>query len=211
MLVDISERRQAETQQRLLLNELNHRTKNNMQMLQSLLYTAAKKTRNDEARQVLDEATGRIAAMAAAQRVLYGTTDASRFAAADFLRSVCQTFQQTLPPEVNLVYQEASGVLSNDIAMPLALILNELLTNAVKHGTTDRTKQQAVRVGLTEKDGEFEIYVEDDGAGFDLDAVRKGSSGLQLVLGLARQLQGTFQVVRKPSRAVLRFATGATS
>jgi PAS domain S-box-containing protein len=211
MLVDISERRQAETQQRLLLNELNHRTKNNMQMLQSLLYTAAKKTRNDEARQVLDEATGRIAAMAAAQRVLYGTTDASRFAAADFLRSVCQTFQQTLPPEVNLVYQEASGVLSNDIAMPLALILNELLTNAVKHGTTDRTKQQAVRVGLTEKDGEFEMYVEDDGAGFDLDAVRKGSSGLQLVLGLARQLQGTFQVVRKPSRAALRFAAGATS
>jgi len=211
MLVDISERRQAETQQRLLLNELNHRTKNNMQMLQSLLYTAAKKARSDEARQVLDEATGRVAAMAAAQRVLYGTTDATRFAATEFLHSVCQTFQQTLPPDVKIVSEEASGVLSNDIAMPLALILNELLTNAVKHGITDRTKQ-AVRIGLTEKDGEFEMYVEDDGPGFDLDTVRKGSSGLQLVLGLARQLQGTFEVVRMPSsRAVLRFSTGATS
>jgi PAS domain S-box-containing protein len=210
MLVDISERRQAETQQRLLLNELNHRTKNNMQMLQSLLYTAAKKARSDEARQVLDEATGRVAAMAAAQRVLYGTTDATRFSVTEFLHSVCQTFQQTLPPEVKIVYQEASGVLSNDIAMPLALILNELLTNAVKHGTTDRTRQ-AVRVGMTENDGEFEMYVEDDGPGFDLDNVRKGSSGLQLVLGLARQLQGTFQVVRMPSRAVLRFSKGATS
>jgi PAS domain S-box-containing protein len=210
MLVDISERRQAETQQRLLLNELNHRTKNNMQMLQSLLYTAAKKARSDEARQVLDEATGRVAAMASAQRVLYGTTDASRFAATEFLHAVCQTFQQTLPPDVNIVSEEANGVLSNDIAMPLALILNELLTNAVKHGITDRTRQ-TVRVGLTEKGGEFEMFVEDDGPGFDLDAVRKGSSGLQLVLGLARQLQGTFHVVRRPSsRAVLRFSAGAT-
>jgi PAS domain S-box-containing protein len=211
MLVDISERRQAETQQRLLLNELNHRTKNNMQMLQSLLYTAAKKARSGEARLVLDEATGRVAAMAAAQRVLYGTTDASRFAATEFLDAVCQTFQQTLPADVNIVSEEANGVLSNDIAMPLALILNELLTNAVKHGITDRTGR-SVRVGLTEKGGEFEMFVEDDGPGFDLDAVRKGSSGLQLVLGLARQLQGTFHVVRKPSsRAVLRFSTGATS
>jgi two-component sensor histidine kinase len=149
--------------------------------------------------------------MAAAQRVLYGTTDASRFAATEFLNSVCQTFQQTLPPDVRIVAQEASGALSNEIAMPLALILNELLTNAVKHGTTGRTNQ-TVRVGLTEKDGEFEMYVEDDGAGFDLDAVRNDSSGLQLVLGLARQLRGTFQVTRKPSsRAVLRFSTGPTS
>jgi PAS domain S-box-containing protein len=102
MLVDISERRQAESQQRLLLNELNHRTKNNMQMLQSLLFAAAKKTRSDEARQVLRDASGRIAAMAAAQRVLYGTPDASRFTASDFLSAVCQTIQQTLPPDVKI-------------------------------------------------------------------------------------------------------------
>jgi PAS domain S-box-containing protein len=208
MLVDISERRQAETQQRLLLNELNHRTKNNMQILQSVLFSAAKKTRSDEARQVLGEASGRISAMAAAQRVLYGTTDASHFAASEFLGAVCQTIQQTLSREVNIVCQASNGVLSNDAAMPLALILNELVTNAVKHGIKDRTKQ-TVRVGLAEQDGEFELYVEDDGDGFDLDAVRNGSSGLQLVLGLARQLQGAFEVTRIPlSRAVLRFSTG---
>jgi PAS domain S-box-containing protein len=207
MLVDISERRQAETQQRLLLNELNHRTKNNMQMLQSLLFTAAKRATSDEARQVLDDACGRVAAMAAAQRVLYGTTDASRFTVEDFLHSVCQTLQQTLPPEVKIVCQAASGVLANDVAMPLALIVNELLTNAVKHGIRDRTKD-AVRVGLVQKDDEFELYVEDDGDGFDLDSVRKSASGLQLVLGLARQLRGTVTVERRPSRALVRFSAG---
>jgi PAS domain S-box-containing protein len=208
MLVDISERRQAETQQRLLLNELNHRVKNNMQILQSLLFSSAKRARSDEARLVLDEASKRVSAMAAAQRVLYGTTDASRFAALEFLHAVCQTVQQTMPPDVKILCETGNGVLSNEVAMPLALILNELLTNAVKHGIRDRTKE-VVRVGLTQKAGEFELYVEDDGSGFDLDAVLRDSSGLQLVLGLARQLHGTLQVVRVPaSRAILRFSVG---
>jgi PAS domain S-box-containing protein len=210
MLVDISERRQAETQQRLLLDELNHRTKNNMQMLQSLLFTAGKRAKSNESRQVLHDASGRVAAMAAAQRVLYGNIDASRFGASDFLQSVCETVRQTVP-DVRIECEAASGVLANDVAMPLALILNELLTNAVKHGIKDRTRG-TVRVGLLERDGEFELSVEDDGEGFDLDAVRDGSSGLQLVLGLARQLRGTFRIERvASSRALLRFSAGRAS
>ena len=152
MLVDISERRQAETQQRLLLDELNHRTKNNMQMLQSLLFSAARTAHSEEARKVLNEASARIAAMAAAQRVLYGRSDASRFAAEEFLPAVCETIRQLLPPEARIECGVAHGVLSNDVAMPLALILNELLTNAVKHGIKDHARQ-GVRVSLTDQDG----------------------------------------------------------
>jgi PAS domain S-box-containing protein len=207
MLVDLSERKQAETQQRLLLNELNHRTKNNMQMLQSLLYTAARSARSEEARHVLDEACGRIAAMAAAQRVLYGTTDATSFSADGFLGAVVETVQQTLPAGAKIMRAPASGVLSNDIAMPLALILNELLTNAAKHGINDPATD-SIRVSLTERDGQFELNVEDDGPGFELDAVRNTSSGLRLVLGLARQLLAEFVVTKRPSRATLRFGAG---
>jgi PAS domain S-box-containing protein len=205
MLVDLSERKQAETQQRLLLNELNHRTKNNMQTLQSLLFSAARGAKSEEARRVLDEASGRIAAMAAAQRVFYGTSDASRFSVDQFLGAVIETVRQTLPAEVTIVREPASGVLPNDFAMPLALILNELLTNAAKHGTVDPAKDK-VRVRLIERAGQFELHVEDDGAGFDLDAVRDTSSGLRLVMGLARQLRAAFAVTRLPSRASLRFA-----
>jgi two-component sensor histidine kinase len=95
-------------------------------------------------------------------------------------------------------------VLSNDVAMPLALILNELLTNAVKHGIKDHARQGA-RVSLTGQDGRLALCVEDDGEGFDLEEVRKTSSGLQLVLGLARQLHGTLCVTKNPSRACLDF------
>jgi PAS domain S-box-containing protein len=207
MLVDLSERKQAETQQRLLLNELNHRTKNNMQVLQSLLFGAARSAKSEEARRVLQEASGRIAAMAAAQRVLYGTTDASQFSAEQFLGAVVETVQQTLPTDVKIVRTPASGILSNDIAMPLALILNELLTNAAKHGVNDPAND-SVRVELTERDGRFELHVEDDGTGYDLHSVRNTSSGLRLVLGLARQLHADFEVTRMPSRASLRFAAG---
>jgi two-component sensor histidine kinase len=142
--------------------------------------------------------------MAAAQRVLYGKTDTSRFAAAEFLSAVCQTVQHILPPGVTLNCHPASGVLSNDVAMPLALIVNELVTNAVKHGTKDRSPG-SVRVILSEQDGQFDLCVEDDGEGFDLESVRKRSSGLQLVLGLARQLHGTLRVTRHPSCAKLQF------
>jgi PAS domain-containing protein len=69
IVVDVSERKQAETQQRILLNELNHRVKNHMQMLQILLEAGIRRARSPEAREVLEEASGRVLAMAAAQRV----------------------------------------------------------------------------------------------------------------------------------------------
>jgi two-component sensor histidine kinase len=207
MLADISERKQAETQQRLLLDELNHRTKNNMQMLLSLLSSAGRRASSEEAKRTLDEACGRIAAMAAAQRVLYGRADTDRFGVDEFLKAVCQTMQQTLPPDVNIVCEPAEGELANDAAMPLALIVNELVTNAVKHGIKDGARD-SVRISLIESAGQLSLSIEDPGEGFDLNTVRKTSSGLQLVSGLARQLRGTFEVARNPSRACLRFPAG---
>jgi two-component sensor histidine kinase len=88
--------------------------------------------------------------------------------------------------------------------MPLALILNELLTNAAKYGCNGIGKSQ-IRVGLT-TGKESELYVEDDGPGFDLHAIKDQSSGLKLVQLLARQVRGQLEVSRRPaSRCTLRF------
>ncbi len=205
MLVDVSERKQAESQQRVLLRELNHRVKNNMQMLQSLLYSATRQTQNQEARRVLEDASNRIMAMAAAQRVLYDTTDTARFSTDKFVEAVCGTAQQMFPSNVKITCEAVSAQLENDAAMPLALILNELLTNAVKHGC-NATEENVIRVGLTNGEGAFVLSVEDDGPGFDLQTANKQSSGLKLVQLLARQLHGHFEVARKPrSRCTVRF------
>jgi PAS domain S-box-containing protein len=204
MLVDISERRQAETHQRMLLNELNHRVKNNMQTIQSLLDAAARRLRGDESRSVFEEATRRIAAMAAAQRILYGTANATRFAAQDFVSAVCKTTQETLRDKISIICEPCSGELSNDAAMPLALSLNELLTNASKHGSA-AGREAVVRVGLVNDGDSFLLYVEDEGPGFDLVAVSKRSSGLRLVQGLAGQLRGKLYVTTNPTRCSVRF------
>jgi PAS domain S-box-containing protein len=205
MLVDVSERKNAETQQRVLLNELNHRVKNNMQMLQILLEAGAQRAESSDAREVLEEASGRIMAMAAAQRVLYTTPDATRFNAHDFLNTVCETAKQTFPHEFDINYEADAVRLSNDAAMPLALIANELLTNAVKYGLNGRTAG-TIRVRLRKEDNSFMFYVEDDGPGFDLQLVQRRSSGLKLVQGLARQLGGTFEVTTTPAtRCIVRF------
>jgi PAS domain S-box-containing protein len=206
MLVDVSERKEAESHQRMMMRELNHRVKNNMQMLQSVLYTATRQTQSHEARKVLEDASNRITAMAAAQRVLYDTNDATRFDAGKFLEAVCSTAQQIFPSNIKVVREAASGQLENDAAMPLALILNELLTNAAKYGRRE-IGENVIRVGLTNGDGNFLLYVEDEGPGFDLKSVDKQSSGLKLVQLLARQLHGHLEVACQPrSRCSVRFS-----
>jgi PAS domain S-box-containing protein len=205
MLVDVSERREAETQQRVLLNELNHRVKNNLQMLNALLITARRETKSAHARAVLGDASQRVVAMAAAQQTLYNAGNPTSFSAREFLESVCASAKQSFDNGVSIVVEQASGEIGNDAAMPLALILNELLTNAVKYGIKGGTG--VIRVGLTRENGSGTLYVEDDGPGFDFEEARRRSSGLGLVTGLARQLRGRLTVERLPgARCTVTFA-----
>jgi PAS domain S-box-containing protein len=196
MLVDISARKQAEANQKMLLDELNHRVKNNMQMLHALLRAAQRETNSAEARAVLTDAGQRVAAMAAAQQVLYDAGNPITYRARDFLEGVCASARQAFTGNISIEIADcAPEQLSNDTAMPLALILNELLTNAAKHGVNG-SGEGAIRVGLTKGLDSFELTVEDDGPGFDLGEASRRSSGLGLVSGLARQLGGAFTVER---------------
>jgi PAS domain S-box-containing protein len=195
MLVDISERKQAEYQQRMLLDELNHRVKNNLQMLHSLLLAARRDTASAEASTVLGDAAHRVGAIAAAQRVLYSARDAATFDSNEFLQAVCTAAHQAFAGDVKIQVAPSSGTLSNEVSMPLALILNELLTNAVKHGLKNR-KHGTIKVQLTRAGADYNLIVEDDGCGFDLQPSQRRSSGIGLVAGLARQLGGTFDIRR---------------
>jgi two-component sensor histidine kinase len=97
-----------------------------------------------------------------------------------------------------------AGELSNDSAMSLALILNELLVNAAKY-SGDANEQPVIRANLTGDAGCYVLSVEDGGPGFDLDAVRHRTSGLGLVQGLAAKVRGRLQVSRHPSRVSIYF------
>jgi PAS domain S-box-containing protein len=203
LLVDISERKQAETQQRTLFNELNHRVKNNMQMVHSLLQMMGRQTESGEAQMALREAGQCVAAMAAAQQVLYGKPGADSFNARQFLSAVCQAARQGLSPEVRIRSEAEDLELPNDTGMPLALILKELIANAAKHGMNGSGGAILVRLGR--ENGSFRLSVEDGGLGFDLDSVPQRAYGLKLVQGLARQLRGRFEAARDPTRCSVLF------
>ena len=207
MLVDISERKQAETNQRLLVRELNHRVKNNMQVLHVLLNSAMRGTQSADARAVLEDASRRVGAMAAAHQVLYAGPGGVTFSAEEFLETICRIAQQTFAGKASIRVEAAQGTLWNDAAIPLALILNELITNAVKHGLRERSGE--IRVGLKKIGGGFELYVEDDGPGFT-PAARRNSSGLSLVQALARQLRGKLEISKTgATRCAVHFSERA--
>lgn len=192
MLVDISDRAQAETKVRTMMKELHHRVKNNMQMMQSLLGAAEREASSPEARKALGDAVRRVGAMAAAQQGMY-SANPLQFEVQPFLESLCGNANRAFGRHADIAITAASGVLSNDAAVPLALIVNELVTNAVTHGRGERNRV-AVKISLVKEDAEWVLIVSDDGPGFEFQEPARRASGLGLVSGLARQLAGTLEV-----------------
>ncbi len=204
MLVDISDRKGAESKVHAVMSELHHRVKNNMQMLQSLLGAAEREAQSVEAREVLGNAMRRVGAMSAAQQTMYSASPV-HFEVRAFLESLCSNANQAFGRRTDIAIEAASGILSNDAAMPLALIVNELISNAVQHGRGNRARVN-IKIGLVKEGNEWVLNVTDDGPGFELKETGRRASGLGLVSGLARQLRGTFEVTRSQSaHCVVRF------
>jgi two-component sensor histidine kinase len=180
--------------------------KNNMQMLTALLRASQRQTNNPEARAVLVDAGQRVSAMAAAQQVLYQTSRCDSFGAKAFLDAVCASARQAFSQSIRVQVSDACSCdLPNEAAMPLALILNELLTNSAKHSKNERG-EASIRVALQRDEKGYLLSVEDDGPGIQLVDACNRSSGLGLVRGLARQLGGNFEVERGDcTRCLVRF------
>jgi|HubBroStandDraft_4_1064222.scaffolds.fasta_scaffold263855_2 two-component sensor histidine kinase len=187
-----------------LLDEFNHRLKNNLQILYGFLQIARSKTDNPKALEVLSDTSRRIGAMGTAQQILYSVRSSTDVSAKNLLADVCANARAFFSEEVSINYEAAAGSLPKGTAVPVALVLNELLTNASKHGADDGGRV-AINVGLSQRSGEIELYVQDCGPGFNLEA--KGqASGLGLVAVLAERLNGTFTVERRSgARCTLRF------
>jgi two-component sensor histidine kinase len=188
-----------------LLDELNHRLKNNLLIVYGFLQRACLKTDNSEAREVLSDTTRRIGAMGTAQQVFYSARHSTDVSGQGFLEAMCANARAFFSKDVSINYEATTGSLPKETAVPLALALNELLTNAVKYGADERG-QVIINVGLSQRPGSHELYVQDRGPGFNFEEARGRSSGLGLVTMLAQRLKGTFTVERRSgARCTLRF------
>ena len=210
-VVDITERKQAEKalrtslrEKEALLKEVHHRVKNNLQVITSLLRLETGRSAEPAVRTVLKDMQGRIQAMALLHETLYRS---STFASVDlgaYLRQLAtQSFRalNTEPGSIQLDLDLASIQVGIDQAIPCGLLLNELLSNCLKHGFMDR-RAGGIRIELRRAgDGpQLRLRVSDTGVGLpaDFEAKRGHSLGLQLVSDLAKQLGGGLEIEPGP-------------
>ncbi|MBX3749281.1 MAG: transporter substrate-binding domain-containing protein [Opitutaceae bacterium] len=181
-----------------LLREIHHRVKNNLQVITSLLRLEAGRSAQPATKAALQDMQGRIRSMALLHETLYRSADFARVDMADYLRQLSTQLhraQNTRPGAVRLQLDLEPVMLEAEQAIPCGLMVNELLTNSLKHAFPDGRSGE-IRIALHARpDGRVQLEVGDNGTGLpaDLDERRQRSLGLQLVSDLVRQLQGTLE------------------
>jgi two-component sensor histidine kinase len=211
---NIAERKQAEEQlkaslaeKEVLLQEIHHRVKNNLQVMSSLLYLQSTQATDQETHDMLMESRNRVRSMALVHEKLYQTADFSRINFAQYIRSLANYLfgAYGVNPDAIQIRSNVEDVfLSIDAAVPCGLIINELVSNALQHAYPAGRKGE-IRIDLHGHEaGQYELIVADDGVGLpeDLDYRQSESLGLQLVNTLANQLEGTIEVDRNDGTAV---------
>lgn len=184
----------------VLLQEVYHRTRNNMQLISAFLSMESAASGDAKLRRLVEDMNGRISAMALVHRKLYESQDLSRIGLADYLADLLGEIRQTRlagRPGIELRLEVGEDLVCLlDTAIPFGLILNELVTNAILHGFPD-AGTGSIDVSVTRKDpGVLELRVEDTGVGlpggFQLE--RDGGIGLRTVSSLVEaQLQGSIE------------------
>ncbi len=208
---EIRQRRriQAELEESLaqkdtLLRELQHRTKNYTQMLLGMFSAGAARTVSPEARALAETALSRLRAIGAAQQLMYEVERLDTVPARELVPGTCAAIAETWPRDIDVCVSAVEAALPNDVAVPLSLILNELLSNALKHGL----KYGAGRVAVDlDRDGpDLALSVWDSGGGMSGSGPEHRSSGLAIVRGLCRQIGGVFETTGGDGfRAAVRF------
>jgi PAS domain S-box-containing protein len=155
--------------QTLLLNEVDHRVKNNLQMISSLIVMQSRNIPDPEIRKSLLSMLERVEALGAVHKRLYQSSDVSRFDLAEFSRDLARDLlNASNKPNVRLEFNLEPVEVSADRAAPIALMVNELVTNSLKHAFVEG---RPGKICLTVKriDGHFCIAIEDDGVGMKRD------------------------------------------
>jgi PAS domain S-box-containing protein len=210
---DVTDRRQREDRLReaveareLLLREADHRIKNSLQLVGSLLTLQRSRLSDPDAVAALDGAISRVMAVGEAHRALHQSADLRHVALDDMLRDLC-AHVGTLNPALTFVCDcPAALELDTERAIPLGLVVSELLTNAAKHAYPAGAGAVCTTVAVT--DGVFEITVSDDGVGLAGAGTPRARLGSSIVRALVAQIGAAMDVESAPgegTRTRLRF------
>jgi two-component sensor histidine kinase len=183
----------------LLLKEIHHRVKNNLAVVSSLLYLQSQKTQNKQILDALLESQLRLKSMVLVHEKLYRSKDLSSINYSEYIETLAATLFRSYEYEskrINLELDVKDIYLDTDTATNLGLIINELISNSIKHAfPEERSGKIAISFHL-DKDGLYTLIVKDDGVsmppGFDFQETE--TLGLKLVSTLTEQIEGTLSL-----------------
>ncbi|MCX6170476.1 MAG: ATP-binding protein [Ignavibacteriales bacterium] len=183
----------------ILLKEIHHRVKNNLQIISSLLFLQSCKIKDEENLSIFQESQNRIKSMALVHEKLYQSKELSRINFSEYINNLAQFIYQTYKNQsanIEFDYQLDDVFMSIDDAVPLGLILNELLTNSIKyafrHLKPESEQKKIIQIRLKKDFDQLLFEVSDNGIGLpkDFDIQKSESLGLKLVNNLTQQVRG---------------------
>ncbi len=205
LMRDITERKRREEEVReslrekeVLLREIHHRVKNNLQVILSLISLQSMQSDSERQRGVFDDIKNRIRAMSLAHETLYKSDNLAHINLGSYLSSLTEHLKNTYFPvggPVEILYEVQDVFIDIDRAIPVGLIVNELLTNAIKYAFKDG-RSGTIRIECARQDELFRLAVSDNGIGLPagVDPLKTETLGLRIVNALATQLRGRISV-----------------
>jgi PAS domain S-box-containing protein len=202
---DITDRKLAEEkikasllEKETMLKEIHHRVKNNLQVISSLLDLQSSYLQDEKVREIFQSSRNRVNAMANIHTLLYQSEDLARIDFGAFIRDLTGRLQQSYgiaesPAEIHVNVSDVS--LTIETSVPCGLILNELVTNALKHAFP-QGREGKVNISMKAEGDQFTLTVSDNGIGFPeaVDFQNTKSLGLELVNLLVGQMNGAIDL-----------------
>lgn len=184
----------ALAQKDVLFRELNHRVKNNLQVVSSLLRLHATRSTNARSADGIQSCLSRIQAMGAVHELLYRKDALKHLDFGDYLKLLCARLAEASAEQdrVRLTVEAEAVEIDINKAVPLALFVNELISNAFNHAFPGG-RNGTIVVRLRRHGPRYTLTISDDGVGFDASKARPGSLGLTLARGWASQVDGTLR------------------
>lgn len=182
--------RKSLIEKEVLLKEIHHRVKNNMQIISGLLDLQGDLADNKKLTEIFAGTKNRISAMALVHEKLYQSPDLTRINFRDYLENLISMLTDSTGTKHHILTDIDLVQLSIDYALPCGLIINELISNAIKHAFPNRANG-IIRVKLKEiANNSYELSVADDGVGFIQTNKNGKSLGLKIINALTRQING---------------------
>ncbi|MDK2976137.1 MAG: hypothetical protein PWP06_612 [Candidatus Marinimicrobia bacterium] len=202
---DITRRKKTEEkitrdlkEKEVLLKEIHHRVKNNLQIISSLLNMQIRYINNEDYKEILRESQNRIKSMALIHERLYKSDDLTHISFEEYVRKVVSYLLASYESghkNINFIYDIEDVALPINQAIPLGLIVNEIISNSIKYAFKN-TSKPIIYISLHKKESRFEMVIRDNGCGLNLSEKMEHSKtmGIHLIKTLTDQLHGTLDM-----------------